>query len=90
MDILSEKNIQIDNAEYIFRLARHPRAGLLVIVGQPADTRMMPNATPGEFIRCGDFSVTAENSIGSGSGLAAQNKNVREAAAAFVVETLNA
>jgi hypothetical protein len=89
MEIIAEKNIHINNAEYILRLARHPRAGLLVLVGQPASTRLMPNAIPGEFIRCADFAVTVENTLGKGSGLVAQNAEIRAAAAAFITETLN-
>ena len=89
MEIIAEKNIQLDNAEYILRAARHPKAGLMVLVGQPADTRLMPHATPGEFVRCADFAITAENTLGKGSGLSAQKADIRAAAAVFVTETFN-
>lgn len=88
MEIIAEKNVNIDATQFIFRLARHPRAGLLVIIGQPADTKLLPNATPGEFVRCGDFSIADDKTLKSGSGIVARNENVRQAVANFVMETL--
>lgn len=86
MKTIIEKNITADGADFILRLVRHPRAGLLVLVGQPADPRMMPHATPGEFIRCADFEVT-DGALGKSTGMAARNTIVRDAAAALISET---